>query len=271
MDQESVSAVSADPEEITSAIGADDIEGQVIDQTAEGDEPEEKKASKTQSRRDRDKAYRATLQTQAAEAMAKAEAAEARRKAILDAGKSEAPPNENDYPDPIEFAAAKAIWGAEQKHGQREAKQAGEAVEAAKREAAEITGREQVAIDDAWRAQMADAQQRYADFDAVALSREVPISKDMGELIKTSDVGADVAYFLGQNRPLAAQIASMSVVEAARAIGRIEAGLQRQKPRTETNAPNPINPVRGSGGATRDPASMSMQDWIDARKSGKIK
>ena len=59
----------------------------------------------------------------------------------------------------------------------------------------------------------------------------------MTDLILTSDVGADVAYHLGQNRALAAQIAEMNPVEAARAIGRIEASIVAPKPRTETKAP----------------------------------
>ena len=67
------------------------------------------------------KAYRARLQTEATEANAKAEQAERRRLAILEAGKKEAAPKEADFPDPIEYAAAKAIWGAEQRLTERSA------------------------------------------------------------------------------------------------------------------------------------------------------
>ena len=75
-------------------------------------------------------------------------------------------------------------------------------------------------------------------------------------------------YHLGQNRALAAQIAKLPLAEAARAIGRIEASLQAPKPRTETQAPNPIAPVRGSVGATRDPAKMSFAEFKAFRESG---
>lgn len=267
MEDTSALAPEAGPEAFVTEPAGEATEGQIEGQAAEGEQPEEKK-SEAAKRREREKAYRARLQSERDEALGKAEQAEQRRKLILEAGKKEPPPKEADFPDPIEYAAAKAIWGAEQRYREREANGAGEAVVAAKRQAEEITAREQAVIAEAWTAQVADAKQRYADFDAVALSKDVPITATMGQIIATSDVGADVAYFLGQNRALAAQIAAMHPVEAARAIGRIEARVQAPKPRTETNAPAPISPVRGSAGASRDPAKMSVSEYAAWRAGG---
>jgi hypothetical protein len=261
--------LEAGPEAVVEAPEGEQTEGQVETPPAEG-EPEEKK-SDAAKRREREKAYRARLQSDREAAEARAEQADARRKAVVEAGKKEAAPRENDFPDPIEFAAAKAIWGAEQRYREREADGAGEAVQAAKREVQEIDARERAVIEQSWTAQLADAKARYADFDAVALSDEVPVTPAMGDLIKTSDVGADVAYHLGQNRGLAAQIAKMNPLEAARAIGRIEASLQMPKARTETNAPQPITPVRGGASASLNADKMSMEEYMAARKSGKIR
>ena len=269
MEDTSALAPEAGPEAIVEAPKGDDTEGQVETPPAEGDKLEEKSESAT--RREREKAYRARLQTEAAEARAEAEKARSQRQAILDAGKKEAPPKEADFPDPIEYAAAKAIWGAEQRVREREANGAGEAAKAAETRIEEITAREREVIAQSWNAQMEDARGRYADFDAVALSPQVPITPEVGMLIATSDQGADVAYFLGQNRALAAQIAAMSQVEAARAIGRIEEKLQAPKPRTETQAPSPISPVRGGASASLNAEKLSMEDYIAARKAGKIR
>ena len=265
MTEESAAALEAAPETVVTEAPKGDETGQVETPPAEG-QPEEK--SESAKRREREKAYRARLQSEAAEAKAEAEQAKARRQAILDAGKKEAAPKEVDFPDPIEFAAAKAIWGAEQRLTEREARNAGEAAEAAEAKAKEISKRESAVIAEAWTAQVAEAKGRYADFDKVALANDLPVTNAMGELIMTSDAGPDVLYHLGQNRALAAQIAAMSPVEAARAIGRIEASIQAPKPRTETNAPNPINPVRGSVGASRDPAKMSYVEWVKWREAG---
>jgi hypothetical protein len=264
MTEESVAATEAAPEAVV-IEAPEGTDGQVETPPAEG-QPEEK--SESAKRRERDKAHRARLQQDAAQANARAAEAEARKTAILEAGKKEAAPREADFPDPIEFAAAKAIWGAEQRLTEREARNAGEAAEAAKREAETISQRESAVIAESWTAQVAEAKGRYADFDQVALANDLPVTKAMGELIMTSDAGPDVLYHLGQNRALAAQIAAMNQVEAARAIGRIEASLTAPKPRTETKAPDPINPVRGSAGASRNPENMSYVEWVKWRENG---
>ena len=263
MTEDSVAAIEAAPETVVIET-PEGTEGQVETPPAEG-QPEEK--SESAKRRERERAYRARLQTEAAEAKAEAEQAKARRQAILDAAKQEAPPKEADFPDPIEYAAAKAIWGAEQRLTEREVKNAGEAVKAAEGRAEDISKREREVLVNAWMNTREEAKTRYADFETVALRGWEP-SPVMTDLILTSDVGADVAYHLGQNHALAAQIAAMNPVEAARAIGRIEAGIVQPKPRTETKAPDPISPVRGSAGAARDPEKMSYRDFVKFRENG---
>lgn len=263
MTEDSVAAIEAAPETVVIET-PEGTEGQVETPPAEG-QPEEK--SESAKRRERERAYRARLQTEAAEAKAEAKQAEARRQAILDAAKQEAPPKEADFPDPIEYAAAKAIWGAEQRLTEREAKNAGEAVKAAEGRAEEISKKERAILEQSWAVARDEAKSRYADFETVALRGWEP-SPVMTDLILTSDVGPDVAYHLGQNHALAAQIAAMNPVEAARAIGRIEAGIVQPKPRTETKAPDPISPVRGSAGAARDPEKMSYRDFVKFRENG---
>lgn len=263
MTEDSVAAIEAAPETVVTEA-PEGTEGQVETPPAEG-QPEEK--SESAKRRERERAYRARLQTEAAEAKAEAEQAKARRQAILDAAKQEAPPKEDDFPDPIEYAAAKAIWGAEQRLTEREAKNAGDAVKAAEGRAEEISKKERAILEQSWAVARDEAKSRYADFETVALRGWEP-SPVMTDLILTSDVGPDVAYHLGQNHALAAQIAAMNPVEAARAIGRIEAGIVQPKPRTETKAPDPISPVRGSAGAARDQEKMPYRDFVKFRENG---
>jgi hypothetical protein len=270
MENENVSAQVADLETVVDPPKGEETEGQVEGQTAEGDEPEEKK-SEAAKRRERDKAYRARLQAERDEAISRAKAAEAARDKLLADAKSIKAPSEKDFADPFDYGAEKASVGVERRLIEREATKASERAAEAAKQVEEITSREREAIAQSWNAQMDDARGRYADFDAVALSPQVPITPEVGMLIATSDQGADVAYFLGQNRALAAQIAGMSQVEAARAIGRIEATLSQPKPRTETQAPPPISPVRGGASATLNPEKLSMEDWIAGRMSGKIR
>jgi len=265
MEEESALALEADPIVVTEAEASE--EGQDDTPPAEV-ETEETKKTEAAKRRERDKAHRARLQADRDAAVERARSAEESRDALLRAAQSKAPPNENDYPDPFEFGAAKALWRDRHEQAEGEAKKAGEVATAAQREAQEISQREQAAIDASWAAQRLEAEAKYADFAQVALSSDVTLSDAMVGLIKTSDVGADVAYHLGQNRDLAASIAKLSAVEAARAIGRIEASLTHPKPRTQSTAPPPISPVKGAAGASRDPAKMSPDEYRTWRAAG---
>lgn len=267
MEDESVLAPEAGPETVVTEAPKGEDEGQVETPPAEG-QPEEK--SDSAKRREREKAYRARLQTEAAEAKAEAEQAKARRQALLDVAKQAAPPKESDFPDPIEYAVAKGIWGTRQEDREREAQNAGEVAKAAEGRVEEIGKKERAILEESWAVAREDAKKRYADFETVALTGWEP-SPVMTDLILTSDVGPDVAYHLGQNRALAAQIAAMNPVEAARAIGRIEASLPQIKPKTETNAPPPISPVGGRVRASLNPETLGMEDYIAARKSGKLR
>lgn len=268
MEVTSAAAFEAAPEDIVAAP-AGETEGQVETPPAEGEKPEEK--SESAKRREREKAYRARLQSEHSEAQAKAARAEQEAARLREEIKALKKPTEQEYPDPLDYTAESAGVSAERRLLEREAKNAGAAAEAAKREAEEISQRERGVVVQAWTAQVAEAKARYADYDAVALSNDVPVTKAMGDIIMTSEVGSDVLYHLGQNRALAAHIAQMHPVEAARAIGRIEATLSLPKARTETNAPSPISPVRGSASASLNPDKLSMEDYIAARKAGKIR
>lgn len=266
MTEEVVAAVTAAPEVVQPEQGQ--IEGQAAESTGEP-EGEESKKSRSAERRERDKAYRESLKQEREQALAKAQEAEARKAKLVGAGSLDAEPNEADFPDPIELSAARAIWKADQRRVERFVKEAETEAAEARKQASDIDQKERQALRLSFEAQVEDAKTRYADYDAVARAPDVPVSDAMADLIITSEVGPDVLYHLGQNKAVAAQIARMSPVEAARAIGRIEASLHAPKPRTETQAPPPIAPVRGPAGAsTKNPDKMSYKEFVAWRDAG---
>lgn len=270
MTEESAADLGSAPEAIVEAPEGE-TEGQVTNPPAEGEKPEDEGKSKSAKRLERRKAEVAGLRELTSDARARAERAEQEADRLREEIKALKRPTEQEYPDPLDYTAENAGVSAERRLLEREAKNAGAVAEAAKREAEELSQRERGVVAQEWTAQVADAKTRYADFETVALSPDVPVTKAMGDIIMTSDDGPGVLYHLGQNRGLAAQIARMNPVEAARAIGRIEATLAIPKARTETNAPAPINPVRGSAGASVNPDKISMEDWVAGRRSGKIR
>lgn len=276
MTEENASAHEADREPIVDAQDAGDTEGQTEGQAAEAAEAEgqgavEEKKSEAAKRRERDKALKERLRKEADDAKAALDRAEKRRLQIINAGESEKAPAESDFPDYTDYIAAKAVWTAEQRAAQRQVSDAEQEAEQARKRQTEIQAAERSIMAQNWAEQVQDAKARYTDFEAVALDHSVPISDSMAALIQSSDIGADVAYFLGKNREAAAEISKLSTIEAARAIGRIEASLQAPKARTETNAPPPMTPVRGAAKATRDPSKMSFEEYKAARESGKLR
>lgn len=263
-------AVAAPDEAQTEGQTAEGVEGQAAEaQKPEGEAEEQK--SEAAKRRERERAFKERLRQEAEDNRRKADEAESRRKRIIEAGEQSKPPEENDFPDYAEYVAARAVWAASQQHDKRAAREAEEQAETARKAAQQAEAQERQLLTQQFQAQVAEAKARYADFEAVAFNQSVPISPEMGSLIMSSDLGADLAYHLGKNPALAARIAQMKPIEAAREMGRLEAGLSAPKARTATQAPEPITPVRGQASASKDPAKMSMAEFIEARRSGQIR
>ena len=124
------------------------------------------------------------------------------------------------------------------------------------------------------------ARDKYDDFDQVTRNPNLPITNVMLEAIQSSDIGPDVAYYLGTNPKEAERIASLSPYLQAKEIGKIEVKIASNPPVKKTSsAPAPINPVTARGNTppvydTTDPRStktMSDSQWIEAERQRQIK
>jgi multidrug efflux pump subunit AcrA (membrane-fusion protein) len=269
MTEESALAPEAGPETAVTAPEQAQTEGQTTEgQAAEAEPKAEEQKSEAAKRRERDKAQRERLRQEAEDNRRKAEEAEARKRRIIEAGEQSRPPEEKDFPDYTEYVAAKAVWRAAQQQDQRAAREAEEQAQAARRAAEQAEAYDRQITAQAFQAQVEEAKTRYADFEAVVYAPHVPITDDMVAVIQSSDVGADLAYHLGKNPALAARIAKMRPIEAARELGRIEATLTRPQARTQTQAPDPINPVRGKAAGAKDPTKMTQDEWNAFRDAG---
>ena len=125
-----------------------------------------------------------------------------------------------------------------------------------------------------------EARSKYDDFEQVAYNPNVPITPVMAETIRASDIGPDVAYYLGSNPKEADRIARLSPYLQAKEIGKIEVKLSQEPPAKKTSsAPPPIAPVTARSGTakvldTTDPRSvkeMSTSEWIEAERLRQIK
>lgn len=125
-----------------------------------------------------------------------------------------------------------------------------------------------------------EARSKYEDFEQVAYNPKLPITTVMAETIQMSEVGPDLAYYLGSNPKEADRISRLSPYLQAKEIGRLEAKIASEPVlKKTTSAPPPIAPISGRGtGAptfdTTDPRSvksMSTSEWIEAERQRQIR
>lgn len=125
-----------------------------------------------------------------------------------------------------------------------------------------------------------EARNKYDDFEQVAYNPKLPITDVMAQTIQASEVGPDVAYYLGTNPKEAERISRLSPLLQAKEIGKIESKLTDNPPVKKTSsAPPPIAPVTATGRGTpaydtTDPRSvknMSTSEWIEAERQRQIR
>ena len=167
-------------------------------------------------------------------------------------------PPVDQFESPDAYAEAKVLKLMEQRELQKQQSQILEAYH----------NREQEALD------------KYDDFEQVAYNPTLPITGVMAQAVRASDIGPEIAYWLGSNVKEADRIARLDPVLQAKEIGRIEAKLASDPPVKRTSsAPAPIRPVtaRTSGNPsydTTDPRStkaMTTSEWIEAERIRQIK
>lgn len=206
------------------------------------------------------------------EALRNAAKPEAKQEEKKDPPKETPKPRLKDFADPDDWADARDTWMQEQAE-----RKILEKLDS--RTKAEQDKTEAQKVNESWEQKKATAREKYDDFDEV-LDAKVDVTPAMGEAIMTSDLGADIAYFLGQNLDDARRISKLSPMAAAREIGRIEAYIaeldkesdsneEEEKPPVESKAPPPPKPVKKSGPTDRGGLSddLPMEEWVKRREA----
>ncbi len=104
-------------------------------------------------------------------------------------------------------------------------------------------------------------KERISDFDSVMDNCKVDLRKDVADLILSSEKGPHLAYELAKNNGARLkEIQSLPPIEAARALGRIEARLSLPTPKKQTQAPAPIKPPVGGSAPARDVYALAQSE-----------
>lgn len=118
-------------------------------------------------------------------------------------------------------------------------------------------------------------QELYADFNEVTSAPGLAITETMVDIALEGESPHDVFYYLATNAEEAEEIAGMSMINASKAIGKIESKLSKEKaakktpePNKITKAPAPIKPIGGKEVVKKDPNNMTMDEYADWANGG---
>ena len=103
------------------------------------------------------------------------------------------------------------------------------------------------AMRSAWEESVADARERYPDFDQ-KFNENVPVHRAAVPLLVDSDQGADIAYWLASNTKAAAELYDLfesSPAQALMKLGEIRGNLSRPAPKKASTAPKPAKTISG--------------------------
>ena len=181
-------------------------------------------------------------------------------------------PTPDDYKDAFDYAEALAEWSTNKALEKREM---------------EVKQREFQAQRDTviktWSEKLEIAKAELPDYEEMVASSSAVVSDAVRDAIIESDVGPRILYELASDDKLAEKLTSMSLPSALKLIGKLEAQFEkteapakadRKTVAAKSNAPEPIRPLRSTGGVADvalDGNDMSYQQWKAARLAGKIR
>ena len=134
-----------------------------------------------------------------------------------------------------------------------------------------------------WTEKLEATKAELPDYEDMVSSSTVVVSDTVRDAILESDVGPRILYELASDDELAEKITSMSLPSALKLIGKLEAQFEkteapakaeRKSVAAKSNAPEPIRPLRSTGGVAdvaMDGEQVSFQQWKAGRLAGKIK
>jgi len=145
-----------------------------------------------------------------------------------------------------------------------------QAVEAAKRTLVEEQERQaQVTKQNAFKAKEDKYAAEIDDYMRVTRADTLPLTKDLVDIVSSSDEGPAVLYYLGKNPDITATLANLPPIIAAREIGKIEAKLAKEASTSKAPPPTPkiegANPGQAIKADAPDSDKLSVDDWLSRR------
>lgn len=181
-------------------------------------------------------------------------------------------PQPDDFKDAFDYAKALSKWSAEQALANREKEVQQKQFEEQKQKVIQT-----------WQQKLEATKAELPDYEDMVASSSVSVNDTVRDAIIESDVGPRILYELASNDELAEKLSDLSTAGALKLIGKLEAQFEKtaepakaekKTVAAKSNAPEPIRPLRSTGGVADvaiDPEGLSYQQFRAARKAGKIR
>lgn len=123
----------------------------------------------------------------------------------------------------------------------------------------------------AWHTRLAEfAEKNEGALEAIQ-DRTFTQTPVMSEVIMASEKGPEIAFYLSENRTENERIKQLPPAMQAAEIARLEskvAAAAKPPPKTPSNAPEPVKPIKAGGSASVNLETCSMDDYYAARIPG---
>lgn len=250
-------------QEALSDVSENESSEVVVDETLEQPEAEDAdgEVSEKESKSQRRRRMRRDREEQANQQISWLEQENTR---LRERAKSIKAPNPENYTSEYEYTADLAAYKVRQQDVQAES----ERIQTSYSEAESDDGR---GFNDSIADFNAEGAEKFKDFDQVV--RRMPadggpvLTAIMAEALMETDLGVDIAYYLGNNVKESQKIANLSPVAQAKAIFNLEAKVAKANMPAQSQAPAPVKPVRGGSASPSKPVSqMSMSEYAAYRQ-----
>lgn len=181
-------------------------------------------------------------------------------------------PNELDYDDPAEFQAAQDKYDEDSFNYRMSERDKDSAVKSS----ADLVQKQRQEVSDNFEKRAETISEKLPDFEEVARSEEMleiyDVAQHLADVIKESENGPEIAYFLGNNPEEAVRLAGLSTVQVAIEIGRLEGKLSGSlKKKNISKAAEPVNTLTGKGGEVVEKSvdDMTQKEYEAMRRKKK--
>lgn len=168
-------------------------------------------------------------------------------------------PTLDQFEDPAEFIEALTDWKAD--------------AAVAKRMEADTTRKAVEVRAQTFQERAVALRAELPDYDDVLNASDAVVTEHVGEILQDSEYGPKLAYTFAKDPSSLERLNRMTPVQAAREIGRLEAGFASKvappppAPKKLSQTPPPANPL-GQGRSTAPPlANASMEEYVAQRKA----